>query len=231
MGIEEAIDLRIKNIDIYGDSTLVINQIKGEWETRHAGLIRYRDYARRLLTFFNKVELHHIPRDENQMADALATLSSMYQVNRQNETPTISIRRLERPAYVFATEEVVDSKPWFHDIKMFLQKQEYPPGASNKDRKTLRRLSSSFFLNDEAFDRKVRPREFREGDLVLKKILSFQPDSKGKWTPNYEGPYVVKRAFSGGAMTLATMDGDELPRPPISPHHVISFEPKSQNIS
>ncbi|GAU10480.1 hypothetical protein TSUD_420740, partial [Trifolium subterraneum] len=76
MGIEEAIDLRIKNINIYGDSALVINQIKGEWETRHAGLIPYRDYARRLLTFFNKVELHHIPRDENQMADALATLSS-----------------------------------------------------------------------------------------------------------------------------------------------------------
>ncbi|GAU48966.1 hypothetical protein TSUD_188130 [Trifolium subterraneum] len=409
MDIEEAIDLRIKNIDIYGDSALVINQIKGEWETRHAGLIPYRDYARRLLTFFNKVELHHIPRDENQMADAMATLSSMYRVNRRNEVPTISIRCLERPAYVFAAEEVVDDKPWFHDIKMFLQKQEYPPGASNKDKKTLRRLSSSFFLNEEAsnghrfilvaidyftkwveaasyanvtkqvvvrfiknhiicrygvpnkiitdngtnlnnkmikdlcdefkiehhnsspyrpqmndtveaanknikkivqkmvvtykdwhemlpfalhgyrtsvrtstgatpfslvygmeavlpveveipsmrvlmetelaeaewcqnrydqlnlieekrmaalchgqlyqrrmkqaFDRKIRPREFREGDLVLKKILSFQPDSRGKWTPNYEGPYVVKRAFSGGAMTLATMDGDELPRP------------------
>jgi hypothetical protein len=65
----------------------------------------------------------------------------------------------------------------------------------------------------QAFDKKVRPGEFREGDLVLKKILSFQPDARGKWTPNYEGPYVVKRAFSGGAMTLATMDGDELPRP------------------
>ncbi|GAU10286.1 hypothetical protein TSUD_423310, partial [Trifolium subterraneum] len=98
MGIEEAIDLRIKNIDIYGDLAPVINQIKGEWETRHAGLIPYRDYARRLLTFFNKVELHHIPRDENQMADALATLSSMYRVNRRNEIPTISIRCLERPA-------------------------------------------------------------------------------------------------------------------------------------
>jgi hypothetical protein len=65
----------------------------------------------------------------------------------------------------------------------------------------------------QAFYKKVRPGEFREGDLVLKKILSFQPDARGKWTPNYEGPYVVKRAFSGGAMTLATMDGDELPRP------------------
>lgn len=31
MGLEEAIDLRIKNLDVYGDSTLVVNQIKGEW--------------------------------------------------------------------------------------------------------------------------------------------------------------------------------------------------------
>ncbi|MCI24627.1 hypothetical protein A2U01_0045812 [Trifolium medium] len=65
----------------------------------------------------------------------------------------------------------------------------------------------------QAFDKKVRPCEFKEGDIVLKKILSFQPDARGKWTPNYEGPYVVKRAFSGGALILTTMDGDELPRP------------------
>jgi hypothetical protein len=65
----------------------------------------------------------------------------------------------------------------------------------------------------QAFEKKVRPREFREGDIVLKKILSFQPDSRGKWAPNYEGPYVVKRTFSRGAMTLTTMDGDELQRP------------------
>src|ERR1043165_9796587 len=65
----------------------------------------------------------------------------------------------------------------------------------------------------KAFDKKVRPREFQEGDLVLKNILSFQPDFRGKWTPNYEGPYIVKRSFSRGAMTLTTMDGVELPYP------------------
>ena len=64
-----------------------------------------------------------------------------------------------------------------------------------------------------AFDKKVKPRVFRESDLVLKKILSFKPDSRGKWTPNYEGPYVVKRAFSGGALILTTMDGEEFTRP------------------
>ncbi|KAI5425561.1 hypothetical protein KIW84_031386 [Lathyrus oleraceus] len=51
------------------------------------------------------------------------------------------------------------------------------------------------------------------GDLVLKKVLSFAPDSRGKWTPNYEGPYVVKRAFSGGALMLTTMDGEDFTRP------------------
>ena len=64
-----------------------------------------------------------------------------------------------------------------------------------------------------AFDKKVRPREFREGDLVLKSILPIHKDSRGKWTPNYEGPYVVKKAFSGGALILTNMDGEDLPLP------------------
>ena len=64
-----------------------------------------------------------------------------------------------------------------------------------------------------AHDKKVHPRQFREGDLVLKKILPNQQDQKGKWVPNWDGPYVVKRAFSGGALILTTMDGNDLPSP------------------
>lgn len=48
MGLEEAVDLRIKILDVYGDSALVINQIKEEWETHQPDLIPYKDYARRL---------------------------------------------------------------------------------------------------------------------------------------------------------------------------------------
>ncbi len=64
-----------------------------------------------------------------------------------------------------------------------------------------------------AFDKNVRPREFQSGDLVLKKILPNQSDYRGKWSPTYEGPYVVKKTFSGGALILTHMDGEELPRP------------------
>ena len=35
-------------------------------------------------------------------------------------------------------------------------------------------------------------------------------DSRGKWTPNYEGPYIVKTTFSGGGLISTTMDGEEL---------------------
>jgi hypothetical protein len=64
-----------------------------------------------------------------------------------------------------------------------------------------------------AFDKKVRPRQFKEGDLVLKEILPIHKDLRGKWTPNYDGPFVVKKAFSGGAVILATMDGEEFAHP------------------
>ncbi|RDY05182.1 hypothetical protein CR513_11016, partial [Mucuna pruriens] len=60
------------------------------------------------------------------------------------------------------------------------------------------------------FDKRVRPRVFKEGDLVLKKRLPNVKDTRDKWAPNYEGPYVVKQAFSRGVMILANSEGQEL---------------------
>lgn len=64
-----------------------------------------------------------------------------------------------------------------------------------------------------ALNKKVRPRDFQLGDLVLKKLLPHQEDARGKWTPNYDGPYVVKHAFLGEALVLLDMEGHELPKP------------------
>ena len=43
----------------------------------------------------------------------------------------------------------------------------------------------------KAFDKKVKLQIFEEGDLMFKRILPIQHDKRGKWVPNYEGPYVV----------------------------------------
>ena len=65
----------------------------------------------------------------------------------------------------------------------------------------------------KAFIKKVRRQEYQVRDLVIKCTILPQGDPRGKWTPMYEGPFVVKNIFLGGAMILTTMDGDDLPHP------------------
>ena len=48
---------------------------------------------------------------------------------------------------------------------------------------------------------------------MLKGIIFPQGDPRGKWALTYEGPFVVRKVFSGGAMMLATMDGEYFPLP------------------
>ena len=62
-----------------------------------------------------------------------------------------------------------------------------------------------------AFNKRVCLREFSKGDLVLKKVSHVKKDHQGKWAPNYEGPFMVKKAFLGGAVLLMNMDDEELP--------------------
>ncbi|XP_050909157.1 uncharacterized protein LOC127122928 [Lathyrus oleraceus] len=149
LGLEEAIELRIKVLEVYGDYTLVIHQIRGDWEMRHANLIPYRDYMLKLLLMFDKITFSHIPREENQMEDALATLASMYKLIWPNHQPDIKIRNFDKLVHCLTTTEESDDKPWFFDIKPYLEKQEYLAEASSIDKRTMRRFASKFFLNGD----------------------------------------------------------------------------------
>ena len=82
-----AIDLRIKFLSVFGDSTLVISQIKGGWDTKHPNLIPSKEYVLTLLPHFEEITVEHFPIEENQLADALATMSSMFKVRWDNESP------------------------------------------------------------------------------------------------------------------------------------------------
>ena len=103
----------------------------------------------KLITYFEEITFEHIPREENQLADALATMSSMIKVIWDNEAPHINIEILDEPAHCYEvdTEEVVD-KPWFHEVKRYLEAQEYPEGASINDKKFLIRFSAKIFLSN-----------------------------------------------------------------------------------
>ena len=66
------------------------------------------------------------------------------------------------PAHVFTTEEVADEKPCSYDITHFLQPQDNQVGAADKDKKTLRRLECSFFLNEDVLYKIKYDRSFSD---------------------------------------------------------------------
>ncbi|XP_070014169.1 uncharacterized protein [Nicotiana sylvestris] len=64
----------------------------------------------------------------------------------------------------------------------------------------------------KAFNKRVRPRQFIPEQLVLKRIFPHQDEAKGKFSPNWQGPYMVPRVVTGGALILAKMDGEIWPK-------------------
>ena len=64
-----------------------------------------------------------------------------------------------------------------------------------------------------SYNRRVKPRVFQPGDLVLRKVFENTTDpTAGKFQPNWEGPYVVLRAGETGSYAIDKMDGTPVPR-------------------
>ncbi|XP_050890876.1 uncharacterized protein LOC127096333 [Lathyrus oleraceus] len=144
--IEATIDLRIKILEVYKDSALVVSQVKEYRDTREHKLIPYKEHVLKIVPYFNEITSHHIPREDNQLADALATLAFMFKVKWKNEDPSFHLNYFDELAYCLAYEDEADDYPWFYDNMRFLECQEYPKDASITDKKYIWKLSSKFFL-------------------------------------------------------------------------------------
>ncbi|KAK5835140.1 hypothetical protein PVK06_010826 [Gossypium arboreum] len=52
MGLRAAIERNVKTLEVYGDSALVIYQIRGDWEVRDSKLVKYSDLVAELIKEF-----------------------------------------------------------------------------------------------------------------------------------------------------------------------------------
>ena len=64
-----------------------------------------------------------------------------------------------------------------------------------------------------AFNKKVRPRNLKEGDLVLKVLRDETFDPRGKMKPRWLGPFIIKKIMFGGATRITNLDGEEMLHP------------------
>ncbi|RVW73264.1 Pro-Pol polyprotein [Vitis vinifera] len=64
------------------------------------------------------------------------------------------------------------------------------------------------------YNRKVKPRNFKNGTLVLRKVFENTVEvGVGKFQANWEGPYIMSKANENGAYHLQKLDGTPLLRP------------------
>jgi len=61
------------------------------------------------------------------------------------------------------------------------------------------------------YNKKVKNKQFCEGELVWKVrlLIGFKDSGFGKWSPNGEGPYRIKRCAPSNAYILETLEGKE----------------------
>ncbi|XP_070025977.1 uncharacterized protein [Nicotiana sylvestris] len=120
-----AINMNIQELLVIGDSDLFVHHVQGEWATKNSMILPYLHHVHELRKRSTKIEFRHVPRIQNEFADALVTLSSMIQHPDKNFIDPIPVKIHNQPAYCALVEEETDGKPLFHDIKEYLAKGEY----------------------------------------------------------------------------------------------------------
>ena len=83
------------------------------------------------------------------MADALATLPTIFQVNSKDKVQLIRMRIKEEPAHCMQIEDEVDRKPWYYDILQSVKNRQYSDHVFENDKRILRRLAMGFLLDGE----------------------------------------------------------------------------------
>ena len=75
IGLEEAINMDIKDLYVEGDSLLVIKQMKGLYKVKAENLYKLYEKAKKLEKQFTSVSYNHVYRDKNKRADELSNMA------------------------------------------------------------------------------------------------------------------------------------------------------------
>ena len=93
----------------------------------------------------------HLPRAQNQFANALATLASMFDIPEGVVVRPLLVETRSVPAYCCLIDEsgFDDGLPAYHDIYQFLRYDTYPEVVTAKDKRALRQLATRFVIHGE----------------------------------------------------------------------------------
>ncbi|KAL6351204.1 hypothetical protein AAG906_031790 [Vitis piasezkii] len=199
-GLDLALALSVSKIRIYSDSQLVVRHVQKEYEAKDARMVRYLAKVRSTLQQFTEWTIEKL--SEPTMGATLG-IAPPYPSKKpfycliptEIGLPTI---RTDAAKQDDSNIELGRNLDWADEVResAAIRMADYQQRASAH------------------YNRKVRPRNFKNGTLVLRKVFENTAEiGAGKFQANWEGPYIVSKANENGAYRLQKLDGTPLLRP------------------
>ena len=77
LGFKMSININIHELLVIGDLDMLIHHVLREWGVKNLKVISYLQYVQKLCKRFCKIEFKHTPKIHNELADAVATITSL----------------------------------------------------------------------------------------------------------------------------------------------------------
>ncbi|KAI5348897.1 hypothetical protein L3X38_001784 [Prunus dulcis] len=185
-----AAEMKISSLEVCGDSMLVINQLLIYYKVRKDDLIPYHQMATQLLENFDFVTLEHVPRKDNQMADALANLAATLELTKDKAVNfsvchhwvvLLTLGASQEGVNVISVLSIIVDD-WRQPLIDYLKHGKLPDDSRHRS---------------------------EIGDLVLALCRPIITRHKigSKFTSKWDGPYVVQEVYTSGAYKIVVEDG------------------------
>ncbi|CAN6686524.1 unnamed protein product [Malus baccata var. baccata] len=143
ISLENLMDLGAAEVEIFGDSKLVINQLNGEFKCRHITMAGYYMAATQLLSFWeSEISVNHIPRGSNLAANEMAQLASGVPMQERKYGVDVEIQTRNLPSILdrgFSLDVMVletKMEDWRAPIIHHLKDPSSPTSKKNRQQAT-----------------------------------------------------------------------------------------------
>ncbi|SPT18588.1 unnamed protein product [Triticum aestivum] len=224
-GLWLAKELGIRRILCYGDSDLVVQQSSGDWDAKDANMASYRFLVQQLSGYFEGCEFLHsnsqvgrangliLSDIKPRLVKPLERLAGCW----LDELPAIlwSLRTTPNKStgftpffFVYGAEAVIPTDIEFDSPRVTMYTEEEAEearqdGVDLLEEGRLLALSRSNIYQQSLrryYNRKVKPRSFQEGDLVL--WLIQRTAGQHKLSAPWEGPFIISKVLGNDSYYL-----------------------------
>lgn len=112
---------KIKSLQVYGDSQLVICQVNDDYDTKGKNITPQKHIVDSFRLYFDNITFYQVPRIQNKVADAMETIGSLLDIPNNVSQFEFLVEQLLIPTFYIPESEMVyelvgSNSPWYQEI-------------------------------------------------------------------------------------------------------------------